>query len=228
MHKHTVSFEDFNGNPRTKELYFNLSEAELVKMQNNSERGLDVEMQEAIQSKDSRKLLNFLEMIVHQSYGIKSEDGLEFNKSIAIMSQFENSAYYSPFYMGLFENEGAVAVDFINQVMPARLINAATSTISGGNDSGLKPNAREIFEQHRANLQDHLPKSNSNNQNESNQSAPQQYVPQNQPVYPQVPESQPVQVSPQAPPTPQPVQFQEAPQHNIQRPPHESGPGYTQ
>lgn len=244
MHKHTITFEDFNGTTRTKEIYFNLTEAELVKMQKKSARGIHVEMEEAIKSNDNQQILDFFEMLVHESYGIKSDDGMDFDKSPEILRKFENSAYYSPLYMSFFENEGQVGADFINAIMPAKLVAKAEARIRGeegqtanGNVSQIRPDARELFEQRKSELKDHLPKQNG--QNGSQQTPPQQplpsqqYVPQNQPVYPSVQDSQPVSVEPEAAPAPEtPPQMTreqwEEQQRTINRPPHESGPGYTQ
>lgn len=163
MHKHTITFEDFNGNTKTKDLYFNLTEAELTKMQKDylDVGGLDNVMSAAIASGDTKQLLDFFELLVHNSYGIKSPDGEVFDKSPDIMRRFENSAFYSPFYMSLFQDGGRVGSAFINAIMPADLLNKATANIKGEGELSTPevPNSPEDrLAQARANLKDHLPK----------------------------------------------------------------------
>lgn len=248
MHKHTITFEDFNGAQRTKDLYFNLSEAELTKIQKDSARGVQVEMQEAIDSGDTKKLLDFFEMLVHKSYGIKSDDGMLFDKSPEIMRQFENSAYYSPLYMSFFEEEGNVGSRFINAVMPAKLIAKAEANLRGEGDprytapdgSDLKPDARTIFEQRRSELRDHLPAKQNPPLPYQAPIVPTtpQYVPQNQPEYPSVEPKTAHTLAPEQDAGYQQYlaqqQASEAPSNgthslhetNVSRPPHESGPGF--
>lgn len=216
MHKHTITFTDYNGTERTKDLYFNLTEAEIIKMQAASTHGIQKEMADAIDSKDTQKLLDFFEFLVHKAYGIKSEDGLEFDKSPEITRRFENSAFYSPLYMSFFENEGAVGVAFITAVMPADLVQRAEAAMTGDSDIE-KAAARS-----RAALQDHLPK-----QEAPKAPVSEQYVPQNQPsIFEQdhgVVETTNIQA-----PAPAMTEAEWAAQNpsNISRPLHESGPGY--
>lgn len=196
MHKHHMPFTDFNGKPREVDLYFNLSEAELTKMQISSNFGLQKELEDALANEDNKKLLDFMEYLVHHSYGIKSEDGMTFRKSPEIMAEFEQSAYYSDLYMSLFQEEGQVAVRFINSVMPPELLRRAEANARGEGElaqraaaaKGFDPDARSIFEQSRNGLQDHKQKVSEPIVVEEAPKVSQQYVPQNQPVYPQVSE----------------------------------------
>jgi hypothetical protein len=168
MHTHTISYTNFNGEERTKQLNFNLTEAELTKLQKDylHEGGIQVVMNRAIESGDSKQLLDFFELLVHRSYGIKSADGEEFEKNPELMRRFENQAFYSDLYMSFFQDEGRVGQEFIRQVMPAALIAKAEANVRGEGElaqkaaaaTAFKPDARTAFEQARANLQDHLPK----------------------------------------------------------------------
>ena len=171
MHTHTISFTDFNDQPRTVELFFNLTEAELTKIQKDYLHvgGVQEVMNQAVKSGDTKQLLDFFEMLVHASYGIKSLDGMTFDKSPDIMHQFEISAYYSDLYMSFFQEDGKVGSDFINAVMPKKLIERAEANVRGEGKlaeaaeaaQAFKPSARNIFDQSRANLQDHQQKQTS-------------------------------------------------------------------
>lgn len=171
MHSHTITYENFNGETKTKVVNFNLTEAELTKLQKDylSEGGINKVMDEAIASGDTKQLLDFFELLVHRSYGIKSADGEEFDKSPEIMAHFEFQAYYSNLYMSFFEDEGRVGQAFIRAVMPADLIAKAEANVRGEGElhaaaekaqaaQTLKPDARTIAQQARENLKDHLPK----------------------------------------------------------------------
>lgn len=168
MHRHPVTYTDFNDNQKSKELYFNLSEAELTKLQKDylHEGGIQAVMNRAVASGDTAQLLDFFELLVRRSYGIKSADGEIFDKSEKIWNDFENSAFYSDLYMSFFQDEGRVGQAFIRAVMPADLINKAEANVRGEGDlaaaaqaaQGFKPDARTIFEQSKDNLKDHMAK----------------------------------------------------------------------
>lgn len=171
MHTHTITYENFNGETKTKQVNFNLTEAELTKLQKDylDVGGINKVMDEAIASGDTKQLLDFFELLVHRSYGIKSADGEEFDKSPEIMAHFEFQAYYSNLYMSFFEDEGRVGQAFIRAVMPADLIAKAEANVRGEGElhaaaekaqaaQTLKPDARTIAQQARENLKDHLPK----------------------------------------------------------------------
>lgn len=215
MHKHPITYKNFNGETKSKELYFNLTEAELTKFQKDylDRGGIQVVMNNAIDSGDTRQVLDFIEILVRRSYGIKSPDGELFDKNEKIWSDFENSAFYSDLYMSLFQDGGAVGQAFIRAILPADLIAKAEANVRGEGElaqavqsaTQFKPDARSVFEQSRENLKDHMSKVDERNsgyepaatnvfsqpqvpiQNHE-PSAPQvqreTYVPQNQPQGP--------------------------------------------
>lgn len=145
MLKQDIKFKDFDGNERDQTLYFNLTEAELVDMQVDSEEGIQKDMQDAIASKDMRRLLDFVKMLVHRAYGERDRDGIHFHKSPEITNAFINSAMYSPLLLSLFQDEGARTSAFITGLMPADLVQRAIAQSQGqGNQAaptrpGLQP-----------------------------------------------------------------------------------------
>lgn len=150
MLKQEITYKDFNGVERTEELYFNLTEAELVDIQNSSERGIQEDLKEAIASKDLRKMLEFIKMLVIRSYGEKSADGRHFRKNDQIREDFVNSAYYSDLLLHLFEDEGTRAEKFITGLMPADLVARAAAKTRGESPANVKPDARELNARHIA------------------------------------------------------------------------------
>ena len=154
MHKVLQKYEDFNGETKERTLYFNLTKAEIVNLQLDSEHGVQWDLQEAIRMKDTKKLLDFIKKIVHAGYGIKSEDGEQFDKSPEIFTKFENSAAYSPLYLSLFENGAERGLEFIQQLLPKELIEEAVKQMDGDKRAAEKaelekqyaPSARQIFD----------------------------------------------------------------------------------
>ncbi|WMI34479.1 hypothetical protein SEA_DAMASCUS_42 [Microbacterium phage Damascus] len=154
MLKKTITFKGFDDEERTLDLYFNLTKTELVDWSADSEEGIQAEMQEAIRTKDQRKLLDFVKELVFRSYGIRDKDGIHFDKSPEISRRFENSAMYDPLLLELFADEGNATSAFINGLMPADLVAAAMKDANIPNAeeqerlrAGVQPSARERFAQ---------------------------------------------------------------------------------
>ena len=133
MLKQDIKFVDFNGNERTITEYFYLNEAEIVDLQAKSVNGIQEEMQDAILSNDAGRVLDFIKMLVHTSYGKKSLDGLNFEKSPEILQKFITSAYYSDFLLGLIEDNGLKGQQFVQGIMPAKLVERALAQVQGQN-----------------------------------------------------------------------------------------------
>lgn len=153
MLKQPITFEDFNGVTRTADVYFNLTKAELVDWSANSEHGIQKDMQDAVDEKDMRKLLDFIKELIFRSYGVKDKDGVHFDKSPEISKRFENSAMYSPLLLALFADEGETVQKFINGLMPADLVAQAAkeANIPFGEHEAIReqyaPSARDIAAQ---------------------------------------------------------------------------------
>lgn len=155
MLKQTIKFKDFNGADREETLWFNLNEAELVTMQAASKNGLEKDLDDIIKTKDVKKLLDFIKMLVHEAYGERDRDGIHFHKSPEITQNFINSAMYSPLLMSLFQDEGERSAAFITGLMPPDLVQRATEQARGGASGAqaqpesptYQPSARERFAQ---------------------------------------------------------------------------------
>lgn len=150
MLRQDIKFVDYNGNERTITEYFHLNEAEIVELQAKSVNGIQEEMQDAILSNDAGRVLDFIKMLVHKSYGKKTQDGLNFEKTDEILQKFISSAYYSDFLLGLIEDNGLKGQAFVQGIMPAKLVERALAQVQG-QDGGLPDrtvygqSARETF-----------------------------------------------------------------------------------
>lgn len=120
MWKFTAEYEDWNGVPKKKELFFNLTITEITKLQNTVRGGIDSYYQHILDAKDNVELYRRFEELVQLAYGVKSIDGERFMKNEEIFTEFKESMAYDVFMQYLMETEDGAA-KFINGIMPARL-----------------------------------------------------------------------------------------------------------
>lgn len=124
MLKLTKTFTDYDGNVRTEDFYFNLSKAELMKMEMGETGGLEKLLRKIIAEQDNVKVMEYFDDIISRSYGVKSPDGREFVKSPELTKKFKETEAYSDLFMELC-TDSKKAAEFVNQVLP----NVETSTV---------------------------------------------------------------------------------------------------
>lgn len=107
MIKKTVKYVDFNGKENEETFYFNLTRAELTKMELGKEGGMSNYIKEAVESGDNAKLVELFTNIILDSYGVKSEDGKRFVKNTTLREEFEQSAAFSEIFMEIATNPDA-------------------------------------------------------------------------------------------------------------------------
>lgn len=116
MLKKTITFVDYNGNEQTKDYYFNLTKAEIMKMEMSTEGGLAEKIQKITDAKDVPAIIAVFEEVIQKSYGVKTADG-GFLKRPADLEAFMASPAYSELFMELATDADAAAA-FINGVVP--------------------------------------------------------------------------------------------------------------
>lgn len=119
-----LTYEDFNGQSITEKFYFNLTEAELSKMELSTEGGFGNKVKAIIAAKNVPELEKAFTKIIDLSYGIKSDDGKRFIKIVdghPVVEEFKQTQAYSDFYMELITDENAASA-FINGVIPKKLL----------------------------------------------------------------------------------------------------------
>lgn len=117
MLKETITYTDFDGNPRTEDLYFHLSPAEMTQLQFSVPGGLKNKLEEAMQKQDVTTLMEFFIKIVKMSYGVKSGDGRRFEKTEAIYNDFSQTNAYVEFFMKLVTDQN-FSKNFVDRVFP--------------------------------------------------------------------------------------------------------------
>lgn len=121
MLKKTITFENLDGEKVTRDFYFNLSKADIMKLDlkeraKNKNKGLEQKVAKMQQEEDINGIYDFFENLVRKSIGKKNDD-LGFVKNPEYADAFINSDAYSVLLLELLEDE-AKAADFIYSIMP--------------------------------------------------------------------------------------------------------------
>lgn len=125
MLKKTITYEDWNGETRTEDFYFNLTRAELIEMETGMVpgRSLTDTLQTLITDKDMGMIVQTIKEIVLKAYGEKSADGKRFVKNQDVRDSFEQNPAYDILYMELAQ-DAEKAADFLNGIMPTQVTDA--------------------------------------------------------------------------------------------------------
>jgi len=118
--KKTIKYTDFNDVEQTAECYFHLSKSELIRLELSYPGGFENYLKTLISADDGAAIVRMFVDIILDSYGERSPNGQNFDKSPAARAQFESSAAFDALVMELAEDPGA-ASEFLNGVMPKDL-----------------------------------------------------------------------------------------------------------
>lgn len=124
MIKKTVTFTDFDGNKRTEDFYFHLTEQELTEWELSVDGGLSGVLTRIVNSQDTKMLIGIFKDLLVKSYGVKTPDGRGFVKNEEVLNNFTCTQAFSDIYMELATDDKAAA-EFVNGVMPASLAEKA-------------------------------------------------------------------------------------------------------
>lgn len=122
MLKKTITYEDYDGQTRTEDFYFNLTEAELQRYYfEHSNEGMFEYLKSILLTKNTKGMMDFIAEIINISFGVKSEDGKRFVKDPNLTRAFSQTEAYSTLYMELMTKEGAIA-EFLTGCMPKKAL----------------------------------------------------------------------------------------------------------
>ena len=130
MIKKTITFEDYNGEKRTEDFYFNLTKAEIAELELSTEGGLEAMIDKMVKTKNNPELVKLFKKLILMSYGEKSPDGRRFIKNDRITEEFTQTDAYSELFMELATNADA-ALKFINGILPRDLQELARTQNNG-------------------------------------------------------------------------------------------------
>lgn len=117
MYKKTMTFTDFNGNERTETFWFNLTEAEVVEMENGVSGGLTNMLENIVAAQDRTAIIDTFKNLILKAYGVKTADGRGFDKSPEVVKAFADTQAYSDLFMELSLDSKA-ASEFFNGILP--------------------------------------------------------------------------------------------------------------
>ncbi len=75
MYKITKKYTDFNGVEKEEDFYFNLTKADILKMELSEEGGMDKCLERLVKTKDMKEAIKVFEGLLLLSFGIKTDDG---------------------------------------------------------------------------------------------------------------------------------------------------------
>lgn len=123
MLKKTITFIDYNGTERKEDFYFNLSKAELTKMEMSINGGLTEMIKRVVAAQDAPAIIAIFEDLIQKSFGVKTLDGRGFVKRKEDLEAFMATEAYSNLFMELATDADAAA-KFINGIVPAKMSKA--------------------------------------------------------------------------------------------------------
>lgn len=119
-----ITYTDFNGEERTEDFMFNLTEAELTQLQLSENGGYTEWVKSIANARDNKTLAKIFKDIVMLAYGEKTPDGKFFRKTdkdgYNLVNDFIQTEAFSVLYMELVTDPDAAA-SFMNGIMPESL-----------------------------------------------------------------------------------------------------------
>jgi hypothetical protein len=118
-----ITYTDYEGNERKEEFHFNLSKAELMKMEMGTTGGMKRLLDRIVEAQDTKRIIEIFEDIILRSYGEKSLDGKHFEKyrdGKRLADSFASTEAFSELFMELATDDKAAAA-FINGIIPQSL-----------------------------------------------------------------------------------------------------------
>lgn len=97
----TFEYKDFNNQLRKDTWYFNLTRAELLKMELGAWGGMDALLKRLMREENPEKIMDMFEKIILGAVGEKSPDGRKFVKNETIREDFKATQAYSDLFFEL-------------------------------------------------------------------------------------------------------------------------------
>lgn len=117
MLKKKIKYTDYNGVDREEEFWFNLSKADLARMEFTREGGLEAVVKRLTNKLSGPEIYKIFEEIVLGAYGEKSDDGRRFIKSPELSKEFSETPAYDELLVEILSSEENAA-SFINALLP--------------------------------------------------------------------------------------------------------------
>lgn len=120
MIKKTITYTDYEGQKKTEDFWFNLSQAELNEMDVES-GGMQKKFDMLTKTQDPKEIMAVFKDIIVRAYGERSSDGTRFRKfdsnGYRLAYDFIQTEAYSELFIDLF-NDANNVVDFMIGILP--------------------------------------------------------------------------------------------------------------
>lgn len=139
MLKKTITYEDYDGNTRTEDLYFFISKSELMDMELSTPGGFANKLERISKAQDGAEIMKIFRELILKSYGEKSDDGRSFVKKrngLNLSEAFEQTEAFNQLYTELLMNPDKASA-FINGIMPRDIMNEVNKMDMQAKMSGL-------------------------------------------------------------------------------------------
>lgn len=123
MQKITVTYENFDGENVTEDLYFHLNIKELQEME-NWEPSLTERIAKLTKTEDGKDAFNLMRDIIETAYGERSEDGKRFLKSPEIRNMFTEGLAYDEVIIQFIDGTTDLS-KFIEGLLPKKVFELA-------------------------------------------------------------------------------------------------------
>lgn len=125
MQKITVSYENFDGETVSEDLYFHLNVREIQDMETWSP-SLTERIAQISKTQDGKAVFDLIRDVIETAYGERSEDGKRFVKTPKIKENLTQGLAYDELVVGLID--GSIDMDkFIKGLIPTKILAMAKS-----------------------------------------------------------------------------------------------------
>lgn len=145
MYKKVITYENYDGEERTMDAYFNMTEAEVMEFNFAWDGGLNDFLKKMVDEKDQKRLIEFIKILILKSYGERSLDGNRFIKTPEITEAFTQTPAYSEMFM-MLATDDQEASNFVNGIIPKKLRDRAEKAQAEGKLDGVPASITSIEE----------------------------------------------------------------------------------
>ena len=117
MLKKTWTVTDYDGVTRTRDRYFDISEAECIDMEMSIDGGYQEMLETIVKEQNAVEIYKRFKEIVLLAYGEKSADGTRFVKSSELSTAFTQTKEFS-LLMKELTTDAKAAAEFMNGIFP--------------------------------------------------------------------------------------------------------------
>ena len=129
MLKKTINFKDLDGNPTSKDYYFDLDKEEVIFLQLGREGGLAEYWTHMVNERDAYNMLLEFKRLIEFSYGERQADNVTFLKEDPITGEklgkrFLQTTAYKALFLELFDqdNNETDVLSFLKGILPAEMV----------------------------------------------------------------------------------------------------------